>query len=96
MICGAGPPGRRMRNPHVCGRRSRRRGTRVQGDPRANLFFAHMPRTTHARLHAAGARYYVTGNMGGGDPDEMLQARFVTDWSLPEAEIDRFIALLNA
>jgi threonine aldolase len=58
----------------------------------ANMIFAAFPRRIHAALHEAGARYYVwQGSLEGEDPGEMLQARLVCDWSLPEAEIDRFL-----
>ncbi len=70
-------------------------GHEILGDPQANLFFAMLPRATHARLHAAGAHYYTWGDIDAGDPAERIKGRFVTDWSLPDAEIDRFVALLG-
>ena len=64
-------------------------------DPAANLIFAKMPRAFHKRMYAEGANYYIMeGSIDGDDPDEMLTARFVCDWSLPDEEVDRFIALL--
>jgi len=64
-------------------------------EPAANLVFARLPRRLHQRVRAAGASYYVwDGDPDHGDPDELLLARFVCDWSLPRAEIDRFLSLL--
>lgn len=63
--------------------------------PEANALFARMPRDMHRRLMEAGAGY----NLWGASPDAVRQdgppmlARFVCDWSLPEAEIDRFVGL---
>lgn len=70
-------------------------GHSIHGTPEANLFFAHLPRALHARLHGAGAAYYTWGDIHAGDPAEPVKARFVTDWSLPEADLARFIALLT-
>ena len=65
--------------------------------PQANMIFARFPRSAHKRLHDAGAVYYVwDGDPHQGDPDEMLTARLVTDWSMTEAGVDQFIAVLNA
>ncbi len=55
----------------------------------ANMIFADLPAATHARLKDAGAVYYGRGRDSGE-----FRARLVCDWSLDEAEIDRFIALL--
>ena len=49
----------------------------------ANLIFAHLPATTHARAQAAGAVYYRT--------DETL-CRLVTSWSTTEADVDALLA----
>jgi len=72
-------------------------GVDMAFDPQANIIFAHWSRTRHARLLAQGASYYV---MGGdpmtGDPDEMLEARLVTDWSATEAGVDQFLDILRA
>ncbi|MEZ5715769.1 MAG: beta-eliminating lyase-related protein [Paracoccaceae bacterium] len=69
-------------------------GVSFDYQPAANIIFLHMPRAMHQRLRAGGAVYYVLG----GDPDhgagdEALPARLVTDWSITDAQIDRFIAL---
>lgn len=69
------------------------RGARMVHAPEANMVFAAFPRRIHQRLHEAGARYYVwEGALEGDDPEEDLQARLVCDWSLPEAQIDRFLS----
>ena len=46
----------------------------------------------HRRLIAAGAVYYVwDGDPATGDGEEMLMARFVCDWSVPDEDIARFV-----
>ena len=61
--------------------------------PQANALFAYLPRDMHRRLFAAGAQYHLWGvpdsemHKDGGP----LLSRMVCDWSLPEAEVDRFI-----
>jgi len=65
-------------------------------EPQANMIFAQFPRATHKRLHDAGAVYYVwEGELEGDDPDELLAARLVCDWSLSHAQIDQFTDLLK-
>ena len=34
------------------------------------------------------------GQLEGDDPDEMLGARLVCDWSITEAQIDQFLSIL--
>ncbi|WP_039017223.1 threonine aldolase family protein [Halocynthiibacter namhaensis] len=64
--------------------------------PDANIVFASFPRSAHKRLHDAGAIYYVwEGTLEGDDPDEMLTARMVCDWSISDDYIDRFVALVK-
>jgi len=74
------------------------RGTGVvkfQADPQGNMVFCSFPRAAHQRLAAEGAMYNMTfGKIEGDDPDEMLGARLVCDWSISDAQIDRFVALL--
>jgi len=71
-------------------------GVTLQYEPGANMLFADFPRAAHQRLHDAGAQYYVwAGSLAGDDPAEMLTARLVCDWSIPEAEIDRFVELVR-
>ncbi|MDF1873327.1 low specificity L-threonine aldolase [Vannielia sp.] len=70
-------------------------GGRLHAAQESNLIFADLPRATHRRLKAAGAQYHLSGSLDGAG-DEMLEARFVADWSLSEALVDQFIALLKA
>ncbi|MBT9382617.1 low specificity L-threonine aldolase [Pseudooceanicola sp. CBS1P-1] len=65
-------------------------GVQFLEEPEANILFAYLPRAMHARLQAAGARYYVS-SASSSDPAEPVLARFVCDWSLPTAEIDHFL-----
>lgn len=65
-------------------------------EPDANMIFFRAPRQVHKRLHDAGATYYVwDGDVEAGDPDEVLTARLVADWSVPNSEVDRFLQVLN-
>ncbi len=65
-------------------------------EPEANIIFAGWPRSGHARLHKAGAQYYVIeGALKGDDPDEVLTARLVCDWSATDENIDQFLALVR-
>ena len=62
-------------------------------EPQANMIFATFPRVTHQKLHEAGAKYYVwEGELEGDNPDEMLAARLVCDWSITEEKIDQFLS----
>ncbi|MBE1284301.1 MAG: low specificity L-threonine aldolase [Rhodobacteraceae bacterium] len=73
----------------------RRAGAQFLLDPQANMVFAALPRVTHEKLFAAGAAYHLWGAvLDGEDPQEMLGARFVCDWSITEGEIDRFLDLI--
>ena len=64
--------------------------------PEANMSFAAWSRTAHRRLHEAGAQYYLWESvLEGQDPDEMLAARMVTDWSARDEDIDRFVELVK-
>lgn len=65
-------------------------------DPQANIIFCAFPCAAHQRLHDAGAQYYVwSGSLEGDDPNEILEARLVCDWSISHQEIDRFIELVR-
>lgn len=65
-------------------------------EPDANMVFAALPRATHKRLFDAGAVYHLWGgSLEGDDPDELLTARFVCDWSMTDSQIDAFVALLQ-
>ncbi len=70
-------------------------GAEFLHQPDANMIFAAFPRAAHQRLHDGGAVYYIwEGELKGDDPDEMLAARLVCDWSITDQQIDRFLALL--
>ncbi|HCQ65124.1 MAG TPA: low specificity L-threonine aldolase [Rhodobacteraceae bacterium] len=63
--------------------------------PRANMGFAAWPRAAHKRLHEAGAAYYLwDGSLDGDDPDEMITARLVCDWSARAEDTARFVELV--
>lgn len=60
----------------------------------ANTIFASWPRALHQKLHDAGAVYYVWGgSLKGDDPDELLTARLVCDWSTQPDLTARFLDL---
>jgi threonine aldolase len=60
--------------------------------PQANMIFAKFPRAVHQRLHAAGAKYYVTdGDVDSGPADELLPCRLVCDWAMSDGLIDKFM-----
>ena len=62
----------------------------------ANIIFCRLPRHDHQRLLAAGAMFYTwDGDPDVGDPDEMLTARFVTDWSMTADQVARFLQILR-
>ncbi|PID35981.1 MAG: low specificity L-threonine aldolase [Rhodobacterales bacterium] len=62
----------------------------------ANMSFAKFPRWAHEKLHRAGAQYYVwEGALAGDDPEEMLTARMVCDWSGTEDMVEDFLALIR-
>ena len=69
-------------------------GATLAHEAQANIVFARFPRATHARLHEAGARYYLWDGTLEGDPEEPLTARLVTGWSTEEEAVDRFCELL--
>ncbi|MBB96637.1 MAG: low specificity L-threonine aldolase [Rhodobacteraceae bacterium] len=70
-------------------------GAQFQWTPQANMIFPAFPRREHQALHAAGAQYYVwEGELDGADPEELLTARLVCDWSVDEASIGRFLEVL--
>lgn len=61
----------------------------------ANMIFVSFPRAAHQRLHDAGASYHMwEGSLAGDDPDEMLGARLVCDWSCTDESIDQFLSYL--
>lgn len=59
----------------------------------ANMIFVDFPRAIHQRLHAAGAVYNImAGSLEGTDPNEMLTARLVCDWSATKDGVAQFLA----
>lgn len=72
----------------------RDKGAAFLHEPQANMIFASFPRHKHHNLFDQGAQYHLWGGSMEGDPDEMLACRLVCDWSIPEADIDRFIDLV--
>ena len=66
---------------------------RFLNDPQANMIFATLPRATHQRLHDARASYTLHDPLKGEDPDAALRMRLVCDWSITEAQIDRFVEI---
>ncbi|MGB0440692.1 MAG: threonine aldolase family protein, partial [Paracoccaceae bacterium] len=72
-----------------------RNAVQIVNDPRANMIFARLPRGWHQAAYAGGASYHLfEGPLEGDDPDAPLMARFVCDWSLDAASVDRFLDLL--
>ncbi|GFE52171.1 L-threonine aldolase [Roseobacter cerasinus] len=70
-----------------------KKGAEFLHPPQANMIFTRFPRGIHQRLHDAGARYYIwEGTLEGADPDEMLTARLVCDWSISTQQIDLFLS----
>ena len=69
-------------------------GGRLPAPQQSNLIFVDLPRAAHRRLKAAGAQYHIhSGPLDGDDPEEMLTARLVCDWSAREEDIARFCEL---
>ena len=69
-------------------------GAALKFEPQANMIFVDLPRSTHVRLHEAGAQYNIwEGSLDGDDPDEPLMARLVCDWSARDEDIDRFLEI---
>lgn len=68
-------------------------GAQMMHSPDANMIFARLPRATHQKLHAAGAKYYLwEGDLDTGPADEMLGARLVCDWSIGKEQINQFLS----
>ena len=74
-----------------------RRIERVRFDypPQANMLYVSFPRADHMKLHNAGAQYACNGSLDG-PPDEMIGARLVCDWSMPDRHIETFLEHFNA
>ncbi|NNE89595.1 MAG: aminotransferase class V-fold PLP-dependent enzyme [Silicimonas sp.] len=58
--------------------------------PQANMLYVSFPRADHQRLHNDGAQYDCKGTLDG-PPDEMIGARLVCDWSMPDHLIQQFL-----
>ncbi|MEO9826714.1 MAG: beta-eliminating lyase-related protein [Paracoccaceae bacterium] len=58
--------------------------------PQANMLFVAFPRADHMKLHRDGAQYACYGSLEG-PPDEMISARLVCDWSMPDHHIKAFL-----
>jgi threonine aldolase len=59
-----------------------------------NMIFASLPRALHVKAKLRGADYHLWGENTsiGGDPQELLMARFVASWSTTEADVDTLLA----
>lgn len=66
-------------------------GVTVLHPVQANMLFVQWPAGLHARLQAAGAVYY---DMPA--PDGFERARLVASWCTTDAEVDAFLAVLQA
>jgi len=65
-------------------------------EPDANIIFASWSRAGHKRLHDAGAQYYIwEGSLDGDDPEQILTARLVCDWSASAENVNRFLQLIR-
>lgn len=62
--------------------------------PDANMLFTQFPRSIHKRLFDAGAAYDFPDTFDG-NPDDILPARLVCDWSISAAQIDEFLSYVN-
>ncbi|WP_291730823.1 low specificity L-threonine aldolase [Leisingera sp. F5] len=69
-------------------------GARFTYPAQANMIFAALPRSTHQRLFEAGAVYHLWDGPLQGPEDELVTARFVCDWSVPQESIRAFLSLL--
>lgn len=80
----------------LCDGITRRGDVQILNDVTANMIFFTAPRALHQILQAAGAKYGIMGGpLGEGPSNALLRGRLVCDWSLPDAEIDRFVSLVN-
>lgn len=59
--------------------------------PDANMIFTQFPRHIHKRLFDAGAAYDFPEVLDG-NPDDILPARLVCDWSISNDLIDQFLS----
>lgn len=66
----------------------------IVNDVTANMIFFNAPRRLHQHLKANGAVYNAAAPIADGPSDEVIRGRLVCDWSIPEADIAQFLALL--
>ena len=66
----------------------------IVNDVTANMIFFNAPRQLHQHLKANGAVYNASAPIDEGPGDELVRGRLVCDWSIPEADIAQFLALL--
>ena len=71
-------------------------GVTLHDAPGGNMIFADWSRGLHRKVKAAGAAYYLNGDMDAGAEDEALTARLVCNWSTTEDEVDTFLQALRA
>lgn len=59
-----------------------------------NMVFAKLPRGRHIKAKAKGAQYHLWDKDTSltGDPETMIQARFVASWTTTEADVDALLA----
>ena len=72
----------------------REKGADFLHEPQANMLFVNLARQTHQKLFEAGAVYHLWGAPLEGEPEEIIPARMVCDWSLTRAQIDTFLTLV--
>ncbi len=71
-------------------------GARFVHPAEANMAYVSLPRAAHRRAIAGGAQYFLTlDDIAGGHDDDPVPARLVCDWSIPDADIDRFLDLVR-
>ncbi|EAR51457.1 L-threonine aldolase, low-specificity, putative [Oceanicola granulosus HTCC2516] len=69
-------------------------GDTLLGATPANMLFVRWPRRLHRALREAGAVYYLMDGELEGDDATPLTGRLVCDWSMTDARVDAFLALL--
>ncbi|ANT60076.1 threonine aldolase [Salipiger sp. CCB-MM3] len=69
-------------------------GVTVLTESYANMAFVEMPRDAHRKVQAAGATYYVSGDLEG-DGGELLTGRLVCDWSLEPEDVSAFLSAVR-
>ncbi|WP_407495162.1 threonine aldolase family protein [Pseudooceanicola sp. MF1-13] len=63
-------------------------------DPQVNMAFVDMPRAVLQRLAAQGAVFHAdTPDLSSGAAEDQITTRLVSDWSMSEDNIDRFLTI---